>query len=278
MNTDSFEKIINEAWNNKSQVNSKSNKKIVNAISKTIDLLDTGKIRVAENKNNEWFVNQWIKKAILLSFRINKMKTSKGPYATWYDKVEGKTKGWNEKRFIKEGFRYVPNGVVRKGAYIAKNVVLMPSFVNIGAYVDKGSMIDYGLIRDVLLHPDQYQQLLYDAYEMAYSDGILTNEELTELSAIARVLQVPERTAARMATRAAIQSALADDHVSEAELDLIVGAARPLGLSEEELERIVEALRDHHLDEEERKMLDTLLGQIPDDEGPYEDYDVNEEE
>ena len=142
MNTDSFEKIINEAWNNKSQVNSKSNKKIVNAISKTIDLLDTGKIRVAENKNNEWFVNQWIKKAILLSFRINKMKTSKGPYATWYDKIEGKTKNWNEKRFIKEGFRYVPNGVVRKGAYIAKNVVLMPSFVNIGAYVYKGSMID----------------------------------------------------------------------------------------------------------------------------------------
>ena len=142
MNTNSFEKIINESWNNRSQINSKSNKKLVNAISKTIDLLDSGKIRVAENKNNEWFVNQWIKKAILLSFRINKMKTSKGPYATWYDKIEGKTKNWNEKRFIKEGFRYVPNGVVRKGAYIAKNVVLMPSFVNIGAYVDKGSMID----------------------------------------------------------------------------------------------------------------------------------------
>jgi uncharacterized tellurite resistance protein B-like protein len=143
---------------------------------------------------------------------------------------------------------------------------------------DKGSMIDYGLIRDVLLHPDQYQQLLYDAYEMAYSDGILTDEELTELSAIARVLQVPERTAARMATRAAIQSALADDHVSEAELDLIVGAARPLGLSEEDLERIVDALQDHHLDDEERKMLDTLLGQIPEEDGPLEDYDVNEEE
>ena len=142
MNTNSFEKTINEAWNNKGEINPKSNKKLVNAISKTIDLLDSGKIRVAENKNNEWFVNQWIKKAILLSFRINKMKTSKGPYATWYDKIEGKTKNWNEKRFIKEGFRYVPNGVVRKGSYIAKNVVLMPSFVNIGAYVDKGSMID----------------------------------------------------------------------------------------------------------------------------------------
>ena len=142
MNIISFEKIINEAWNNKSQVNSKSSRKLLNAISETIELLDSGKIRVAEKKNNEWIVNQWIKKAILLSFRVNKMKTLKGPYAVWYDKVDGKTKDWNEKRFIKEGFRYVPNGVVRKGAYIAKNVVLMPSFVNLGAYVDEGSMID----------------------------------------------------------------------------------------------------------------------------------------
>ena len=81
-------------------------------------------------------------KGILLSFRTNKMKTSKGPYATWYDKVEGKTQKWNEKKFIQAGFRSVPNGAVRKGAFIAKNVVLMPSFVNIGAYVDEGSMID----------------------------------------------------------------------------------------------------------------------------------------
>ena len=70
------------------------------------------------------------------------MKTSKGPYGTWFDKIEGKTKKWNEKKFIQAGFRAVPNGVVRKGAFIAKNVVLMPSFVNIGAYVDEGSMID----------------------------------------------------------------------------------------------------------------------------------------
>jgi len=142
MNTKSFENIINEAWNNKGQVNSKSSRKLLNAISKTIDLLDEGKIRVAEKKSNEWTVNQWIKKAILLSFRVNKMKISKGPYAAWYDKVEGKTHKWNEKRFIKEGFRYVPNGVVRKGAFIAKNVVLMPSFVNLGAYVGEGTMID----------------------------------------------------------------------------------------------------------------------------------------
>ncbi len=138
--------------------------------------------------------------------------------------------------------------------------------------------INYALIRDVLLHPDQYQQLLYEAYQVAYSDGVLTEEEVTELTAIARVLQIPERSAARMATRAAIQSALEDDHVSEAELDLIVGAARPLGLSDEELDRIVEALRDHELDDEERAMLDELLGQIPDDGSVLENYDIEEEE
>ena len=70
------------------------------------------------------------------------MKASKGPYSTWYDKIDGKTQGWNEKKMVKAGFRYVPNGVIRKGAFIAKNVVLMPSFVNVGAYVDEGSMID----------------------------------------------------------------------------------------------------------------------------------------
>jgi len=142
MTTKSFENIINEAWNNKNQVNSKSNKKIINAIGKTIDLLDSGKIRVAEKKNNQWHVNQWIKKAILLSFRVNKMKASKGPYSTWYDKIDGKTQGWNEKKIAAAGFRYVPNGVIRKGAFVAKNVVLMPSFLNVGAYVDEGSMID----------------------------------------------------------------------------------------------------------------------------------------
>ena len=142
MNTKSFENIINEAWSSKGQVNPKSSRKLLNAISKTIELLDLGKIRVAEKKNNEWAVNQWIKKAILLSFKVNKMKASKGPYATWYDKVDGKTQNWNEKKLIQAGFRSVPNGVVRKGAFIAKNVVLMPSFVNIGAYVGEGSMID----------------------------------------------------------------------------------------------------------------------------------------
>ena len=142
MDTKSFEKIINEAWNNKNKINSKSDKKIINAINKIIDLLDSGKVRVSEKKNSQWLVNQWIKKAILLSFRVNKMKASKGPYSTWYDKIDGKTQGWDEKKMIEAGFRYVPNGVIRKGAFVAKNVVLMPSFLNVGAYVDEGSMID----------------------------------------------------------------------------------------------------------------------------------------
>ena len=142
MNTKSFEIIINEAWENKSQINSKSNKKLLKTINQTIELLDSGKIRVAEKKNSSWITNQWVKKAILLSFRVNEMKTSKGPYSTWFDKIEGKTQKWDKKKLIKAGFRSVPNGVVRKGAFIAKNVILMPSFVNLGAYVDEGTMID----------------------------------------------------------------------------------------------------------------------------------------
>ena len=141
MNLEKIEKSINEAFSNKDKINT-SDKTLNDLIKNTIDLLDEGKIRVAEKKGGTWQVNQWIKKAILLSFRINKMKASKGPYSTWYDKVEGKTQGWDEEKIKKAGFRYVPNGVIRKGAFIAKNVVLMPSFVNVGAYVDQGSMID----------------------------------------------------------------------------------------------------------------------------------------
>lgn len=137
-----FEDIINKAWEDREQINKKANENILDAIKETINLVDNGKIRVAEKKNNEWIVHQWIKKAILLSFRINEMYTLPGPYATWWDKVKGKTAGWGKEEFINANFRMVPNGVVRHGSYIAKNVVLMPSFVNIGAYVDEGSMID----------------------------------------------------------------------------------------------------------------------------------------
>ena len=142
MSYDKLEKIINESFEKKEKVGPKSDKKLVKAINETIELVDSGKIRVANKIGGDWVVNQWIKKAILLSFRINKMEMMKGPYTTWYDKVPGKTVNWKEKDWKNAGYRHVPNGVVRKGAYIAKNVVLMPSFVNLGAYVDEGTMID----------------------------------------------------------------------------------------------------------------------------------------
>ena len=141
MNLEKIEKTINETFENKEKIDS-SDKALNDLVRETIDLLDDGKIRVCEKKGDEWQVNQWIKKAILLSFRVNKMKASKGPYSTWYDKIDGKTQGWSEEQVKKAGFRYVPNGVIRKGAHIAKNVVLMPSFINVGAYVDEGTMID----------------------------------------------------------------------------------------------------------------------------------------
>ena len=126
----------------KQNISDASDKKILDAINETIDLTDKGSIRVAEKKNGKWSVNQWVKKAILLSFRTNQMTMSKGPYTTWYDKVPGKSVNWNEADWKKAGYRHVPNGVVRRGSYIAKNVVLMPCFVNLGAYVDEGTMID----------------------------------------------------------------------------------------------------------------------------------------
>ena len=99
MNLEKIEKSINEAFSKKNKIN-RSDKVLNKLIKETIDLLDAGKIRVAEKKGDAWEVNQWIKKAILLSFRVNKMKASKGPYSTWYDKIEGKTQGWNEKKLI----------------------------------------------------------------------------------------------------------------------------------------------------------------------------------
>ena len=142
MNLDKFEKIINESFNKKEEINSKSDITIIDAINDTIELVDQGKIRVANKKDGKWIVNQWIKKAILLSFKINKMQILRGPYTSWYDKVPGKSVNWKEEDWKKAGYRHVPNGVVRKGSFIAKNAVLMPCFVNLGAYVDEGTMID----------------------------------------------------------------------------------------------------------------------------------------
>jgi 2,3,4,5-tetrahydropyridine-2-carboxylate N-succinyltransferase len=142
MNTDKLEKIINQNFDTKEKVNSQSDKSIIEAIKQTIELTDQGKIRVAEKKDGKWIVNQWIKKAILLSFKINKMEILRGPYTSWYDKVPGKSVNWKEEDWKNAGYRHVPNGVVRKGSFIAKNAVLMPCFVNLGAYVDEGTMID----------------------------------------------------------------------------------------------------------------------------------------
>jgi len=137
-----LENTINKAFDNKETINQETQGEIREAVDETFNILDKGLIRVSEKINGNWIVNQWIKKAILLSFRLNDNEILKGPYATWFDKVPGKTTSWSKEDYINAGFRYVPNGVVRKSAYIAKGVILMPSFVNLGAYVDEGTMID----------------------------------------------------------------------------------------------------------------------------------------
>ena len=140
-----IKKIINDAWENKDQISKNSDKSVIDSINQIIEDLDQGKIRVAEKIDGEWVTHQHIKKAIMLSFRIHKMETLQGPYSSWHDKahlLKGKTSGWTKEEFEKAGFRMVPNSPVRKGSYIGKNVVLMPCFVNIGAYIDEGTMMD----------------------------------------------------------------------------------------------------------------------------------------
>ena len=141
----STENIINEAWENKDQVNQNSDQKLKDTINQVIEDLDSGKSRVAEKINGEWVTHQHLKKAIMLSFRIHGMETLNGPYSAWRDKahlLKGKTAGWTNDDFEKAGFRMVPNTAMRKGSYVAKNVVLMPSYINIGAYIDEGTMMD----------------------------------------------------------------------------------------------------------------------------------------
>ena len=137
-----LERIINDAFEERDNSNVNTAGDIRNAVDETLNKLDSGSLRVCEKINNEWQVNQWIKKAILLSFRLNDNEIIKASNATWFDKVESKTANWTKDDHLKAGFRYVPDAVVRKSAFIAKGVVLMPSFVNLGAYVDEGTMID----------------------------------------------------------------------------------------------------------------------------------------
>ena len=132
---------IESAWENIAKI-SPNDTDIADAVNEVIKKLDNGQFRIAEKNGNDWIVNQWLKKAVLISFRINDNKILKGPYTSWYDKVKGKTVDWNEDQWKEAGYRHVPNGTVREGSFIGKGVVLMPSFVNIGAYIDEGTMVD----------------------------------------------------------------------------------------------------------------------------------------
>ena len=132
---------IESAWENIANI-TPDDTDIADAVNEVIKKLDNGHFRIAEKKDNDWIVNQWLKKAVLISFRINDNKILKGPYTSWYDKVKGKTVDWNEDQWKEAGYRHVPNGTVREGSFIGKGVVLMPSFVNIGAYIDEGTMVD----------------------------------------------------------------------------------------------------------------------------------------
>jgi len=138
-------KVIDEAFEARDRITAKTKGAVRKAVASALDLLDSGKARVAEKQaDGRWQVNQWLKKAVLLSFCLNDMSVIQGGpgKAVWGDKVDNKFKGWTAAKFKKAGFRAVPGCVVRHSAFIAPGVVLMPSFVNLGAYVDSGTMID----------------------------------------------------------------------------------------------------------------------------------------
>jgi 2,3,4,5-tetrahydropyridine-2-carboxylate N-succinyltransferase len=144
-NLASLEKTLEKAFDEREAISTETRGEIREAIETALDLLDRGQVRVAERQpDGEWRVNQWLKKAVLLSFRINPMEIVKGGPgdAVWWDKVPSKFSGWGAVDFEKAGFRAVPSAVVRRSAYIAPGAVLMPSFVNLGAYVDTGTMVD----------------------------------------------------------------------------------------------------------------------------------------
>jgi 2,3,4,5-tetrahydropyridine-2,6-dicarboxylate N-succinyltransferase len=140
----SLEAVISDAWDNRSGLSpSTAPQELRGAVNDVIDRLDAGDLRVAEKRDGQWAVHQWVKKAVLLSFRLNdNVPMPAGGYAQFFDKVPTKFSGWDAARFGKSGVRVVPPAVARRGSFIAKNVVLMPSYVNIGAFVDEGTMVD----------------------------------------------------------------------------------------------------------------------------------------
>ena len=140
-----LQSVIDAGWEERSEITSATTGAVRDAVDRALELLDSGTARVAEPTETGWVVNQWLKKAVLLSFRLNDMTPIPGGPGTdtnWWDKVPSKFAGWGENRFRDAGFRAVPNCIVRHSAYIAPGVVLMPSFVNIGAHVGKGTMVD----------------------------------------------------------------------------------------------------------------------------------------
>ena len=141
--TAALQTAIEAAWDKRESLSLTSQGPERDAVNQALAMLDNGTARVAEKKDGAWVVNQWLKKAVLLSFRLNDNKLIEGPGgANHWDKVPSKFAGWGEDRFREAGFRSVPGSIVRQGAFIGRGVVLMPSFVNIGAFVDEGSMID----------------------------------------------------------------------------------------------------------------------------------------
>ena len=149
MSEDSLRSTIDDAWEERETISPATGGALRDAIEAALDGLDSGSLRVAEKLDGSWQVNQWLKKAVLLSFRLyDTAPMPGGPddpnrgATPWYDKVSPKFAGWDAARFREAGFRAVPNCVVRRSAYIAPGVILMPSFVNLGAYVDRGTMVD----------------------------------------------------------------------------------------------------------------------------------------
>ena len=139
-----LEQTIEALWDDRDSLSPATTGEPRDAVNAALGLLDSGERRVAEKVDGQWQVNQWLKKAVLLSFRINDMEAIPGGPggAHWWDKVPSKFEGWGENRFREAGFRAVPGSIVRRGAHIGKNVVLMPSFVNLGASVGEGTMVD----------------------------------------------------------------------------------------------------------------------------------------
>jgi 2,3,4,5-tetrahydropyridine-2-carboxylate N-succinyltransferase len=138
-----MKEIIEEAFERRADITPRNVETIVrDAVMDTIGLIDKGELRVAEPSDNGWIVNEWVKKAVLLSFRIQDNEFIKGDFSNYYDKVQSKYADYNAREFRESGVRVVPPATVRRGAYIAPSCVLMPSYVNIGAYVDSGTMVD----------------------------------------------------------------------------------------------------------------------------------------